>query len=119
MPAVSASTAKRDKRRHPRRALLASVEVTLAKGTLLLPVRNLSLGGVSLAGAGADLARLELGAILPVQVFDISDGTRAPVRASARVMRHDRDAVALMWTGDDPRTMTELAELLEALKPHH
>jgi hypothetical protein len=108
---------KKDKRRHPRRELFAAVELRGGNVTLILPARNLSLGGVLLAADGNDLGRFAVGDVLPVQIIDITDGTRRPVRATARIMRHDADAMALMWTGDNPRTTVELAALLEALRP--
>jgi hypothetical protein len=108
---------KKENRRHPRYELFASVEITRGDETLILPARNLSLGGVSLAADGNDLSRFAVGAEVSVDVFDLSDETRPPVRAPAVVLRHERGAVALMWRGEDPRVARDLALLLEVLKP--
>jgi len=48
-------------RRHPRFDMFASVELHAAEETLVLPARNISLGGVYLSSDGHDLAILELG----------------------------------------------------------
>jgi hypothetical protein len=115
MPRVTAP--KNEKRQHPRYELYATVELHDGGETLVLPARNLSLGGVSLASDGHDLSGFTAGQTLDVLVFDAIDVEAAPVRAPAKVIRRDRDTLALMWTLTDPQQSEKLAHLLESLKP--
>lgn len=108
---------KKEKRRHPRFELYASVELRGAGETLILPARNLSLGGVSLAADGHDLSSFADGRSFEVMIFDAVDEANPPVRAPAKVIRHDADGMALMWTISDPEMSEKLARLLETLKP--
>jgi hypothetical protein len=107
----------RPERRHPRFELLASVELHTGAETLILPARNLSLGGVFLGNDGHDLKRFRIGMTLEVLVFDGVDEEKPPVRSTAQVVRHQPDGMALMWQSDDPETALQLAQLLETLKP--
>ena len=84
----------------------------------MVPARNLSLGGVSLAADGHDLSHFDNGTVIDVLIFDALDENTAPVRASARVVRHDPDgSMALMWNATDPKVASLLASLLQKLKP--
>lgn len=108
---------KNSRRRYRRYELLASVEVIAARETLLLPARNISLGGVYLAADGHDLAAFGDGTEVEVQVFDaLDEGSRA-VRLTAKVVRHDEGGMALMWAGDEAATAEALAPLLATLPP--
>jgi hypothetical protein len=103
-------------RRHPRFELLASVELHLGDETLILPARNLSLGGIYLGSDGHDLGAFPVGAALEVLVFDAVDEARPAVRAQAVVVRHEQAGMALRWKTDGA-VIRELEVLLEALKP--
>ena len=108
----------KNKRKHPRFELFASVELRQEGETVVLPARNLSLGGVSLDADGHDLRRFPDGMIIDVLIFDAQDENNPPVRSPARVVRHDRDGtMALMWNATDPRVAELLASLLTKLQP--
>jgi cytosine/adenosine deaminase-related metal-dependent hydrolase len=104
-------------RRHPRFELYATVELHAGDETLVLPARNISLGGAYLAADGHDLGRLEIGMELEVLVFDALDETRAPVRLYGEVVRLDGHGVALMWADSDPEVAHNVAALLHRLQP--
>ncbi len=93
------------------------MELHADEETLLLPARNISLGGVYLAADGHDLDALELGMELEVLVFDALDDKRKPVRLTGEIVRHDGDGLALMWADSDPAIAIELAKLLDRLQP--
>jgi hypothetical protein len=107
----------KNRRKHPRFELFASVEVEQGGRTVVLPARNLSLGGLFVESDGHDLNRFPDGVILDVRIFDPRDPATAPVRSPARVMRHDRDSMALMWNATDPIVTEKLAEFLGKLSP--
>ncbi|HEY1587694.1 MAG TPA: PilZ domain-containing protein [Polyangia bacterium] len=104
-------------RRHPRFEMYASVELHAAEETLVLPARNMSLGGVYLSADGHDLTILEMGMELEVLVFDALDEKRRPVRLFGEVVRLDGEGVALMWTDSDPEVARNVARLLHRLQP--
>ena len=111
-------TERKNTRRHPRFELFASVELHQNQETVVLPARNLSLGGVSLAADGHDLSHFDNGSVIEVLIFDAFDEHAEPVRSSARVLRHDPDgSMALMWNATDPDVAAALASLLQKLKP--
>jgi hypothetical protein len=97
--------------------MYASVEVHAASETMLLPARNISLGGVYLTSDGHDLSMLELGMELEVVVFDALNERRKPVRLVGEIVRHDGDGLALMWADSDPDVALALAKLLDRLQP--
>jgi hypothetical protein len=104
-------------RRHPRYELLASVELHLDGGdeTVILPARNLSLGGIFLGHDGHDLSRLEIGSQVELLVFDATNEESPPVRAKAMVVRHDEGGIGLEWKRD-PGTSKQVKELLKSAK---
>ena len=104
-----------NQRKHPRFELLASVELRRGAESLILPARNLSLGGVFLGSDGSDLSAFKLNETLEVLLFDAVDDTRPPVRATASVVRHDEGGMALRWQ-ENPRTTQELTWLIDGLK---
>ena len=114
---MASQTPRRNTRRHPRFELFASVELHQDSETVVLPARNLSLGGVLLAGDGHDLSLFAVGTVIDVLIFDALDEHTPAVRASAKVLRHQGDAMALMWNATDPRVAEQLAGLLQKLKP--
>ena len=97
--------------------MYASVELQADGETIVLPARNISLGGVFLSADGHELGSLALGSILEVMVFDALDESHRPVRLRAEVLRLEDDGVALMWTSDESNAALELARLLETMKP--
>jgi hypothetical protein len=97
--------------------MYASVELHAADETLLLPARNISLGGVYLTSDGHDLGMLEVGMELEVVVFDALNESRKPVRLVGEIVRHDGDGLALMWADSDPDVALSLAKLLNRLQP--
>jgi PilZ domain-containing protein len=104
-------------RRHPRFEMYASVELHAEDETLLLPARNISLGGAYLAADGHDLGMFDVGMELEVQVFDALNESRKPVRLTGEIVRHDGDGLALMWADSDPDVALSLAKLLNRLQP--
>jgi hypothetical protein len=106
-----------DARRHPRYELFASVELRDAQNELLLilPARNVSFGGVYLTADGHDLRLYATGAKLELVVFDaVSEDIG--VRATAEVVRHDEEGMALVWMHDDPTSAAQLKALLKRLE---
>ena len=97
--------------------MFASVELHAGGDTLVLPARNISLGGIYLAADGHDLEHLAVGAKLEVLVFDALDETRRPVRLEGEVVRLDGEGVALMWSDSDADAALELSRLLDRLQP--
>jgi hypothetical protein len=97
--------------------MFATVELHAAEETLVLPARNISLGGVYLTADGHDLAMLELGMELEVLVFDALDESRRPVKLTGEVVRVEADGVALMWADSDPDVARNVARLLHRLQP--
>jgi hypothetical protein len=108
---------KKDTRKHPRFDLFASVEVHGAGETVILPARNISLGGVYLTADGHDLGTFAVGLELEVLVFDALDDKHEPVRLAGQVVRHDEMGIALSWADADPDTAQKLDKLLSSLQP--
>jgi hypothetical protein len=97
--------------------MYASVELHAAAETMVLPARNISLGGVFLTSDGHDLAAFTVGMELEVLVFDALNEQRKPVRLVGEVVRLEHDGMALMWADSDPEVALGLATLLERLQP--
>jgi PilZ domain-containing protein len=106
----------KETRRHPRFELFASVELHAEEETLVLPARNISLGGVYLAADGHDLGALEVGMEIEVLVFDALDESRRPVRLVGEVVRLEEHGVALMWADSDPDVARNVTRLLHRLQ---
>jgi hypothetical protein len=105
-------------RKHPRYELFATVELNLGEETLVLPARNISLGGLYLASDGNDLSHLSVGAIVQITLFDALDEGKPYVRGDAQVVRHEgKTGLALTWASSDPVVARKLASLLERLNP--
>lgn len=96
--------------------MYASVELKAASETMILPARNISLGGVYLGADGHDLNGIALGARLDVQVFDALDEAKQPVRLDAQVVRVDEKGMALRWLAVDARSAAELSKFMDRLK---
>jgi hypothetical protein len=108
---------KPNARRYPRYELFASVELHAADTTLVLPARNISLGGIYLSADGNDLAAVPVGLEVEVMLFDALDDGESAVRAMAKVVRNERAGLALTWSSTDPVVAGRLANLLERLSP--
>ena len=104
-------------RKHERFELYASVELHGHGETLILPARNISLGGVQLATDGHDLSGFAVGAELDLLVFDALNEKKKPARLRAQVVRHDEAGMALMWSSTDSDAATKLAALLDTMQP--
>jgi hypothetical protein len=105
---------KPNQRAHPRYELFASVEVK-GEETLVLPARNLSLGGLYVGADGHDLARaFPAGHPVDLVVFDAVDADRPALRGGARVVRHDEGGMALRWE-EDRDTAQAIGRLLASL----
>ena len=103
-----------EKRKDPRHELYASVRIERAGERLLLPVKNISLGGVLLATDGQDLSGFPVGSRHPIVVFHPDDpGKHATVKAE--VVRHDEFGLAFNWPSELARAT--IALLLESLPP--
>lgn len=96
--------------------MFASVELHAGAESLILPARNISLGGVYLAADGHDLSGFELGTETEVLVFDALNEKKRPVKLTGQVVRQDDAGMALMWTATDSDAALALAKLLDAMK---
>lgn len=108
---------KKETRRHRRYDLLASVELRRGAERLVLPARNISLGGLYLSADGKDLTRIAVSDVVEVMLFDLADDGEPAVHADAQVIRNDGKGLALSWASTDPVTAGKLAVLLERLNP--
>jgi len=97
--------------------MYATVELHAGAETLVLPARNISLGGVYLSADGHDLGLLEIGMELEVVVFDALDEKRRPVQLVGEVVRLEEQGVALMWADSDAEVARNVARLLRRLAP--
>ena len=108
-----------ERRQHARFELLAQVELRIGGEVSLLPVVNLSAGGV-LVDASGDHGDLPLGA--EVKVFLAAYTGAAPFSIEGKIVRIDRrpdgvvGALAVMWTSADAAAQAGLTKLLERLK---
>src|SRR5262245_56916030 len=101
-----------EKRKDPRFELYASVRIERAGERLLLPVKNISLGGVLLSSTGHDLSDFPVGSRIQIVVFHPDDpGKHATVNAD--VVRNDGNGMALNWPSELARATVAL--LLESL----
>jgi hypothetical protein len=105
-----------DLRRHPRFELLVQVEVRRGDELVILPARNLSLGGIYLNSDGNDLSAFAAGSLVELLLFDAADESRPPLAARAQVVRRDSDGVALKWR-EDAEVARRVGELIETIQP--
>lgn len=108
---------KKETRRHPRYELFASVELHRGQETVVLPARDISLGGLFLKADGNDLGHVSVGDFVELVLFDMNDDGEPTVRADAQVVRCDADGMALTWASTDPIVSRKLANVLERLNP--
>ena len=97
--------------------MYASVELHAAEETIVLPARNISIGGAYLSADGHDLSMFEVGMELEVLVFDALDEERKPAQLVGEIVRHDGDGLAMMWADSDPDVAMRVAQLLDQLQP--
>ena len=107
----------KEQRCHPRLELLASVEVMSGTEVLILPAINVSLGGALIGSDGQDLSAIPIGKEIEVSLFDVMDETQASLRMAAKVVRRNKDGIALQSIGADPNITARLASLLEQMRP--
>jgi PilZ domain len=117
-PPQPPARASKEARQHPRFELFASVELHRAQETLVLPARNISLGGLYLAADGNDLSSLAVGEVVQIMLFDVADEGQPTVRADATIIRKDKEGLGLTWASTDPVIARKLATLLERLAAH-
>jgi hypothetical protein len=109
---------KKNSRKHARFEIFATVEIHHGDETLVLPARNISLGGLYLSADGNDLGKLAVGALVEVTLFDAFDEGKLFVRGMAQVVRQEpKEGIALTWASTDPNVAHKLASLLERLNP--
>jgi hypothetical protein len=96
--------------------MFASVELEQNGETVILPARNISLGGVYLEADGHDLGEFAVGDALDVLVFDAVNEGQRPVRLPAQVVRQDDRGMALMWASTDADAALQLATLLSTMQ---
>jgi hypothetical protein len=114
-----------ERRQHPRFEVLAQVEIRGGENTLVVPVRNISVGGLYVdlddhdpAVLGASLAAGQRATIF----FDASDGDdELVVSREADILRIDRPEVgrggmAMRWTAVEPEVAEHFARVLEVLR---
>ena len=70
--AKSPQPPKKESRAHPRFEIFASVEIRHGEDTLVLPARNVSLGGLYLQASKSDLTRIKAGAFRPLRASEIA-----------------------------------------------
>lgn len=106
---------KPNSRQHPRFDLSVSVEVRHGAATLVLPARNISLGGIYLAADGKRLNRLRVGDPVEVTVFDLLDEAKHVIRTTARVVRNEGQGIGLSWSTTDPVLAEQVTSILDRL----
>jgi hypothetical protein len=117
-PASPPKPPAKNTRKYPRYELFATVELSRGEETLVLPARNISLGGLYVAADGNDLSAIKAGDTVKVTLFDAIDEGHPHVRGQAQVVRHEGEAgLALTWSSTDPIVTRKLASLLERLNP--
>jgi hypothetical protein len=114
----------RNRRRYERREYVARVSMKTGDGTSVLPVGNISAGGIYLKLKRGQIAGIALGEDVIVY-FDVGPdeyGDALDLEVDAEVVRVDmggldRDpGIALMWTSTDPLVAQQLALVLAHLQ---
>lgn len=114
----------RDRRRHTRYDIFAQIQLRRGADVSVLPVLNISAGGVLV-----ELAEGEHPAVRPgetVDVFldtgDLEQDSSESFETAAEVVRVDlggpgrRPTIALMWTSDDPAMVEVLGRILTRMR---
>ena len=118
-----------ERRRYPRYQVFAQVEISGKEATLILPVNNISAGGISVAldkGDSSSGAAEEAAEFSPDEAVTVfldagvgSDGRALHVTMEARIVRINRGAnpgVALCWTNNDAEATARFEQVLEFLR---
>jgi hypothetical protein len=109
-----------ERRQHPRYEVLAQVEIRGGESTLVVPVRNLSVGGLYVDLESHDPAGFGPGQRATV-FLDASEGGNDPelvVSREAEILRidHRGAGMALRWTLAEVEVIERLARILEVLR---
>jgi pyridoxal biosynthesis lyase PdxS len=108
-----------ERRQHTRFELMAQIELSLGGEVTILPVINMSAGGVLVDASGAAVM-VVVGE--QVKVFLSPDERTAPFAIAGKIVRIDRHAdgeiggLAVMWTSADAIAQAGLTRLLDRLK---
>lgn len=108
-----------ERRRFERFDLFAQVELELDGDVLVLPIKNISAGGLLLQADPSDLAAIELDAAVTVHldVTELAEPLAITMQASVvRVVGGPSPSIAVMWTSVDANAVMKLAKLLEYLR---
>lgn len=113
-----------ERRQYPRYEVFAQVEISGKEATLILPVHNISVGGIYVALDGGESAS-DAAEFAPDEAVTVfldagvgNDGRPLHVTLDARIVRIDRGAspgVALRWTSTDPEATARFEQVLEFL----
>ena len=106
-----------EQRQHPRFEVFASVELKRGDDTLVLAVKDISLGGIYVSADSHDVGALKIGSIHELHVFDALDASGPAVFRRAVVVRHTSEGVGLSWTGGGDGSLEKLVERLTKKGP--
>lgn len=106
-----------ERRRSERFELLAQVELRRHAEVTLLPVANISAGGMLIRLEGGQLADIAVGELVSV-FLDVSDLPEPiVVTLEAKVVRvNGVSSIALMWTSTNPEMVAQLGKLIEYIR---
>lgn len=110
-----------ERRRFERFELLAQVELEVDGDVLVLPVINISAGGVLLRAEQGEASALQVDDLVTVtlDVSDIPEPITVTMDASVvRIVTSDTapSTIAVMWTSNDAMAVLQLAEMLQYLR---
>ncbi len=103
---------------HERFPLMAQLELRHGSDVSVLPVSNISAGGVLVGVGQLELVRARPGDQVEVFLDPMDEGDDVSVRAVAEVVRVDsgrEPGIALMWASNDPDVLARLSRLLAYL----
>jgi hypothetical protein len=115
-----------EQRRHPRLETNVSVKLqrhavrghggtlSVETDTITKPARNVSLDGIYVLAAPAELGDVAVGGVVHLSVVTTLGGTLS-FHARAVVVRRDQDGVGLRWVRDTPAIEKAIASLLDAI----
>jgi c-di-GMP-binding flagellar brake protein YcgR len=112
----------RNRRRHVRYELFAQVEVRRGDDVSILPVVNISAGGVLLQLSADEPVSAQPGAVVTVFLDVDLGGEPLTIELDAEVVRlapgdaSHAPTMALMWTSDDPAVAQQLMAILSRLR---
>ncbi len=122
-PPPGTAASGRDRRVHERFEVLAQVQLKAGGEVALVPISNISAGGVLLRLEQGSLPQAAPGDAVSVFIHvDDEASDDLCVDLEAEVIRvglggpGESPTIALMWTSQDPATVGSLASVLEALR---